>query len=126
MQTKKGKNKKFKNKRKAPGRRWQPCVSCGGGGGRQLCSLPDAGRVRELGKVGPLVQFEGAQAVICGGRWEVDRGERTHRRPGALTPTPGAGKGTWGPGKGCRWREPPASGPSVRPTPPRLWPYTLV
>ncbi|KAM8918793.1 LOW QUALITY PROTEIN: uncharacterized protein AAEQ78_026265 [Lycaon pictus] len=42
-------------------------VSCRDGisGGGQRCSLADAGGVGELGEVGPLVQFEGAQAVIA-------------------------------------------------------------
>lgn len=46
--------------------------------------------------MGPLVQFEGAQAVICGGQWEVDRGERACRWPGTPTTPPGAGKGATG------------------------------
>lgn len=46
--------------------------------------------------MGPLVQFEGAQAVICGGQWEVDRRERACRWPGTPTTPPGAGKGATG------------------------------
>lgn len=49
------------------------------------CSLSDAGRVGELGEVCPLVQFQRAQAVICGVGWRCRGDEGT---AGIPTPTP--------------------------------------
>lgn len=43
--------------------------------------------------MGPLVQFEGAQAVICGGQVEVNWGEPACRGPSTPSALPEVGKG---------------------------------